>query len=218
MHLIAAGLVIPAALAAQTRTAQTAMSGRPAAITVTPNERTQMLAFERGLKVVGVSTDEHGCKVVTLQAVPAPQHAQFATGVAGTVVRYGVRAAYDAGQPTPSQQTLMAAGNCGSGSPVTTGPRGRGVTVWPLGGYPRNGRMWRQCQSPPCAVYPPPTSWGTLDTYMDATATTPFPIRISSTPGLGRVLVRLYAFAVSVGNGKPVIAPIDSTNTVTVTY
>jgi len=53
---------------------------------------------------------------------------------------------------------------------------------------------------------------------MDAGSTAPFPIRIPSAPGLGRVLVRLDTFAATgSGSTKESIMPIDSTNTVTAT-
>ncbi len=211
---IAGLLLVPAALAAQVRAPVHAP-----AVKVAPNYHTQLMAFEHGLKATGSSADAKGCKVVALQAIPAPQQVQFATGVAGTVVHYAIRAGYASGQVSPSQQTLMAAANCVSvvQTPLT-GPGTEGYNQWPLGGYPRNGQMWRNCMQSPCAVYPPPTAWGGSGTYISGAYIAPFAIRVPSAPGLGRVVFRLYAYARVVRAGTTEIAVFDSTNAITVSY
>ena len=213
-------LVMPGSLAAQRAAAHRAIRTGVAKTVVTPNEHTQMLTFEHGLRVVGSSIDANGCKVMTLEAVAAPTYAHFATGVAGTLVHYMIRAGYAAGQPAPSQQTLMAAANCAPGQVqvMSHGRSGGTMTVWPPGGYPRAGQMWRNCTNTPCAVYPPPTAWGPSGTFVPAGAAEPFEIRAPSVPGLGRVIFRVYAYAEAHSNESWEIMPIDSTNAVTVAY
>lgn len=213
LQLMMVALLLPAAAAAQVRTVHPARRRTPGAINVAPNERTELLAFERGLKVVSVSTRNDGCKVVTIDGVVAPENVHFASGVAGKVVSYSIRAGYAAGQPSPSQPTLKAADDCAMGGTWWSRTvRIRGAGDLPLGGYPHNGLMWNSCATG-CAVYPPPTSGGNLNAFL----LTPRHIRVPSTPGLGRVTFRVYAWASWV-NGHAGIAAVDSTNTVTVTY
>jgi hypothetical protein len=206
---IAGLLFVPAALAAQVRGPV-----RAPATTVAPNYHTQMLAFERGLRSVSATTDGQGCKVVTITAVAAPQNIQFATGAAGSLRGYSIRAGYAAGQASPSQQTLMAADRCATGTlaalDLITASRGGGGFM--LGGYPRDGRLTGHCPTAQCAVYPPPTSWGTGQSYLRSSQD----LRVPSAPGLGRVVIRIYAWAVA--NGGSQYAVFDSTNALTVSY
>ena len=215
MHVrwMAGVLLVPASLAAQIRAPIHAPATK-----VAPNYHTQMLAFEHGLRATGSSVDAKGCKVMVLEATPAPAQAQFATGVVGTVVHYAIRAGYVSGQAAPSQQTLMAASNCVSVTPeIAVGPGGGG-SVWPLGGYPRDGQMWRNCTQSPCPVYPQPTAWGPSSTFLRGGETAPFAIRVPSTPSLGRVVFRVYSVAEVQRNGTGLYVFFDSTNAVTVAY